>query len=92
MSEKEVLAWLFQLAIGVLVSFGAYWIKQVKNSSETTQNTVIEIREHLAALNGSVKACDQLRIAHEKSDEDKHESCERRILTIEKALIQSREG
>lgn len=92
MIEKEVLAWLFQLVIGVLVSFGAYWIKQVKNNSETMQNTVIEIKEHLATLNGSVKSCDRLRTAHEETDQNKHESCERRILTIEKALISPREG
>lgn len=46
-----------------------------------------DIREHLAKLNGRVEKCEDLRLAHENSDKDKHDSCEQRIGVIEKAMI-----
>lgn len=49
-----------------------------------------DIRDHLAQLNGRVGTCEQLHRAHEESDKDKHESCEKRIETIERSFIEKK--
>ena len=46
-----------------------------------------DIREHLARLNGRVEKCEELRQAHEDSDREKHESCEKRVETVERKLM-----
>jgi hypothetical protein len=49
-----------------------------------------DIREHLTQLNGRIAKCEELRKAHEISDQDKHDSCEERIAFIEHTLIGKR--
>lgn len=51
-----------------------------------------DIREHLTRLNGRIGTCEELRKAHEKSDQDKHDNCEERLHDVEKALLQSRKA
>ncbi|HWR21112.1 MAG TPA: hypothetical protein VN444_04535 [Verrucomicrobiae bacterium] len=46
-----------------------------------------DIRDHLARLNGRVTKCEELRQAHERSDKEKHDSCEERIAFIEHTMI-----
>lgn len=49
-----------------------------------------DIREHLVKLNGRISKCEELRQAHEVSDREKHDSCEERIISIERVLIEKK--
>lgn len=46
-------------------------------------DALVDIREHLNKLNGRIGTCERLQEAHEQSDRDKHESCEKRIEAME---------
>ena len=57
-----------------------------------TADAVVDIRNHLGKLNGSVGKCDALRQAHEQDDDRKHERCEDRVEKIEAKLMGRRHG
>lgn len=50
-------------------------------------DALVSIREHLAKLNGRIGTCEELRKVHDKSDQDRHDSCEERLHDVEKSLI-----
>lgn len=73
---KELLIGLVALLqiIGVIVLFRGV-------------DALVDIRNHLAKLNGRIGTCEGLREAHEKHDHDKHDDCEGRLRDVEKVLI-----
>lgn len=46
-----------------------------------------DIREHLVKLNGRIEKCEELRKAHEDSNERQHDKCEERLETVERKLM-----
>ena len=76
---KDLLSVLQTLLVPVL-GYGMYRLNKIDDS-------LLEIRNHLAMLNGKVGTCDALRQAHEKDDDRKHDNCEERVEKIEKKLM-----
>lgn len=76
---KEIINLLQMLVVPVL-TYGLYRLARIDDA-------LGDIREHLAKLNGSVGKCDALRVAHEDSDEKRHDHCEDRIKDVERRLM-----
>lgn len=76
---KELLSLLQTLVVPVL-GYGLYRLNRIDDA-------LIDIRDHLAKLNGRITTCEALRQAHERDDDHKHEDCEGRIKTIEGKLM-----
>ena len=79
MTWTEIITLLQVLVVPVL-TYGLYRLARIDDA-------LGDIREHLANLNGSVGKCDALRIAHEDSDEKRHNQCEQRLETIQRKLM-----
>lgn len=80
---KDILS-LLQTFVVPILGYGLYRLNRI-------DETLVELRDHLAKLNGRVTTCYELREAHEQSDRDRHENCEERLHDVEKSLLRTRE-
>jgi hypothetical protein len=76
---KEIINLLQMLVVPVLV-YGLYRLDKIEDA-------LIDIRNHLAKLNGRVGTCDALRQAHERDDDRKHDDCGKRVEKVEAKLM-----
>ncbi|MDE2258893.1 MAG: hypothetical protein KGK17_01000 [Betaproteobacteria bacterium] len=79
---KEILS-LLQTFVVPILGYGLYRLNRI-------DDTLLELRDHLAKLNGRVSTCYELREAHEQSDRDRHENCEDRLRDVEKSLLRTK--
>lgn len=79
---------LKEILIGLVLVLQAVSVKGYFRGLDTLE----KIKDHLAKLNGRIGTCEELRKAHDKSDQDKHDNCEERLHDVEKALLQSRKA
>lgn len=76
---KEILNLLQTLVVPIL-GYGLYRLNRIDDA-------IIDVRDHLAKLNGRITTCEALRVKHEENDERQHDQCEKRLETVERKLM-----
>lgn len=76
---KEFLS-LLQTFIVPILGYGLYRLNRI-------DDTLLELRDHVAKLNGRISTCEELREMHERNDKEKHEGFAQRLHDLEKTLI-----